>query len=170
MGRLLVTIAVVVAAVGSAWAGSCIEAKGEFVGRCLLPEVTGCEQEGPRRPIDEQPFRLGQIANAMANAACEADAGFASSVKVYAFLDATQVEISTLHTEWLRTEAAAQKAVLAYAVPVQRSTPVVVRVMPVRLGNPLPVLVAVVRDAVAKPVKIEYVVRPWPDPKASVPK
>jgi hypothetical protein len=133
-----------------------------------LNDATGAvaRPDCEKAPPTPEQVDLGQRANRMANAACEADFGFASSVKVYAYLDATKVEISTFHTDWLRTEAAARKVVLTFgSVPLRPADPVIVRVTPVRIGDPEPVLVAIVREAGTKQPKIEYLVRSWPDAK-----
>jgi hypothetical protein len=187
----VVPLAATIASAG----GVCIEAAGSFERVCAFTDYDGCKKKLPpqwsctdeeraaaldpdallkcyetpaeTKAFDEEGARLGRVAHATANAACEADGGFASSVKVYAYVDATVIEVKTLHTDWIRDEADARKIVLSYgSVPLRAGDPVVVRVFPVRLGDPPASLVAIVRkpsDARDPEARdIEWVVRPAP--------
>lgn len=143
----------------------CVEADGGFVGAFALKTATVEEAEAAAKNItDEEQLRLKDVAIKMANIACSAELPFASSVKIYAMLDATVLEMKTLKVAWLTKKSDADRIVPLFAIGVRTGDPVVVRIYPVRMGTPTAMVLAVVTpgaDRKKPPKSIEYHVAPW---------
>lgn len=141
--------------------GICVEADGRYVDSCLLTE--DCQVPTPE-PAEQQ--ELAARARRMANAGCTDNPVF-SSLKLYAFRDATKIEITTVRTAiWTSaTEAQARQLLSQFAISIRPGEPVIIRIAPVRLGNPDPIIVAKVTGAPEKP-EVEFLVHPtWPKAK-----